>query len=700
MYDQCGATKPETWSQGIYRPDGHTVSVSDIHFVAHHTGSLATKNAVVAKCQPKGMMDDTGEFHTAQVFIKCVGFHTNEGNERLLGRATMDSSGNVANRLMAFFEPHLDVKSTGLPFASYLNAANFYAKLTALRYTSTLSGATSDGLGGGDGAMIAAPIPTRINHVTSSQLTQSMLRDINATHQERQLLVAHLEEVYSNSNHSWAPEAYERANRQQWRELHEMLAPGKEPVDYLFGDCLTILENEAPHMLTETTTHAWQHELAPHGLEEQEAYDVHIPVVEQPPSQEETCHLGAFAGSLAALPAMARQAKVQTLVLDIVRDIISEEGEGGSAIGADVPLMESGVDSLAAAELMTKLRDSTALDDLSPTLVFEQPTARAIAKHLLAFLPTTMPMSSPLEAAASARAPQVWGQQAQAAGAPRPLPSSFAGSLASLPAMARQAKVQTLVLDIVRDIISEEGEGGSAIGADVPLMESGVDSLAAAELMTKLRDSTALDDLSPTLVFEQPTARAIAKHVSKSLQDSLAQMAQQQQQRQQQQQQRQRRSLALTPPITAPPRPPITAAPPSLAAAPVAAAAPLAPSPMMEAAVVSCLPACLPFQPAQHPEEERLQAVIAQARLAEETAYKKRDYAAAGRAADMADAAEKELEDFKNELERLKEEARQRELQQATLLRTQTGAAAGGGGLLPPPDTALSPPDLPPDAPF
>ena len=104
---------------------------------------------------------------------------------------------------------------------------------------------------------------------------------------------------------------------------------------------------------------------------------------------------------------------------------------------------------------------------------------------------------------------------------------------------------------------------------------------------------------------------------------------------------------------------------------------------MMEAAVVSCLPACLPFQPVQHPEEERLQAVIAQARLAEETAYKKRDYAAAGRAADMADAAEKELEDFKNELERLKEEARQRELQQATLLRTQTGAAAAGGGLLP-----------------
>ena len=57
---------------------------------------------------------------------------------------------------------------------------------------------------------------------------------------------------------------------------------------------------------------------------------------------------------------------------------------GGSegALVAETPLMEAGVDSLAATELSARLRSLTGVA-LSPTLIFEHPTPRAIARHVL-----------------------------------------------------------------------------------------------------------------------------------------------------------------------------------------------------------------------------------------------------------------------------------------------------------------------------
>jgi len=54
---------------------------------------------------------------------------------------------------------------------------------------------------------------------------------------------------------------------------------------------------------------------------------------------------------------------------------------GGSHIAADAPLMQAGINSLAAVTLSARLKVLSGLQ-LSPTLVFEQPTPRAIALHL------------------------------------------------------------------------------------------------------------------------------------------------------------------------------------------------------------------------------------------------------------------------------------------------------------------------------
>ena len=88
------------------------------------------------------------------------------------------------------------------------------------------------------------------------------------------------------------------------------------------------------------------------------------------------------------------------------------------------------------------------------------------------------------------------------AGAPRT--SAWAASVARLPLSSRASHVEA---EVVRAVRSLTGDGGA--DAATPLMEAGVDSLAATELVSQLRALTGLE-LSPTLVFEHPTPRAIA----------------------------------------------------------------------------------------------------------------------------------------------------------------------------------------------
>ena len=86
---------------------------------------------------------------------------------------------------------------------------------------------------------------------------------------------------------------------------------------------------------------------------------------------------GPLTDALAALPPARQQPHVEALVLGVLRELT-----GAADVGAGTPLMEAGVDSLAATEMSMRLRAATGLP-LSPTLVFEHPTPRDIAAHLL-----------------------------------------------------------------------------------------------------------------------------------------------------------------------------------------------------------------------------------------------------------------------------------------------------------------------------
>ena len=89
--------------------------------------------------------------------------------------------------------------------------------------------------------------------------------------------------------------------------------------------------------------------------------------------------------------------------------------------------------------------------------------------------------------------------------------SEMAQSFASLTSTQRLAHLEASVIRVVRELI-DTAKTENSITAEMPLMEAGVDSLAATELSSRLRALTGAV-LSPTLVFDQPTPHAVAMHI-------------------------------------------------------------------------------------------------------------------------------------------------------------------------------------------
>ena len=79
--------------------------------------------------------------------------------------------------------------------------------------------------------------------------------------------------------------------------------------------------------------------------------------------------------------------------MELIRRILAELITSNVAtVDADVPMMELGLDSLAATEVPSRISALTGIQ-LSSTLLFEQPTPRALANHVLDLVGSMAPQS-------------------------------------------------------------------------------------------------------------------------------------------------------------------------------------------------------------------------------------------------------------------------------------------------------------------
>ena len=178
---------------------------------------------------------------------------------------------------------------------------------------------------------------------------------------------------------SWRPEEYLANNKMQWTHLHSRLRPMMSPpaaeskpsdLEYPFENALQVLADEAPHLLR-------QQETRPSSAGAAKA--VSLPRSGGPSAAEAAVNVpfSSLAQTLIVMAPEDRQRHLEALVLDTVREL-----NGDTDIGVSAPLMDAGFDSLSAVDLASRLAELVGFE-LSPTLVFEQPSMQSVAAYLL-----------------------------------------------------------------------------------------------------------------------------------------------------------------------------------------------------------------------------------------------------------------------------------------------------------------------------
>ena len=159
----------------------------------------------------------------------------------------------------------------------------------------------------------------------------------------------------------------------------------------------------------------------------------------------------------------------------------------------DLPLMEAGVDSLGATELVNVLNSSVGLE-LPPTLLFNHPTISALAAHITAQI-----VERPTSLASNTSPPSAKTKHPQWAG---------------LSGEELSARILPEVRIACESVLGDDLN----LDDDLPLMEAGIDSLGATELVNVLNSSIGLE-LPSTLLFNHPTIRALTAHIVTQIQE-------------------------------------------------------------------------------------------------------------------------------------------------------------------------------------
>jgi hypothetical protein len=108
LYDTSGATQPECW-MGKIKHTGHTISVSDIWFIAHYLKKLDTVAGSITAMEPGGVIVNGDRHIDADVVVNCVGFHRNTSAAReICGYDTMYNVNYVDKDFMYLADAFID----------------------------------------------------------------------------------------------------------------------------------------------------------------------------------------------------------------------------------------------------------------------------------------------------------------------------------------------------------------------------------------------------------------------------------------------------------------------------------------------------------------------------------------------------------------------------------------------------------------
>ena len=322
LHADTGTPTPACWDEGILKPDGHTVSVADVWFLAHHHKRVALHLASLEGIDADGALRLCGgaRLEGVDVLIKSTGFELHKASG-VLPSDVMHGAGVLDVGLMVQVESHLDEKFFHSPFgSSYLLQAEVHAHVFQ-HLRAHPDAARSLIAGGGANANVTIDTLTAAQHYSGLRDAAERLPAVH------KIVAAFVHRSADRCADYLSMAEYVTYNARQWRMLDRLLRRGRATASctYPFGEFRSLEED------TEAQT-------AP-----------------QP------CCTAATTVSLAQVTALLRTM-----------------AEGADA---DAPIMDAGLDSIAVIEFRNVASEQFGVA-LPATILFDSPTARALACHL------------------------------------------------------------------------------------------------------------------------------------------------------------------------------------------------------------------------------------------------------------------------------------------------------------------------------
>ena len=230
LYDLSGATQPECW-MGKIKHEGHTISVSDIWFIAHFLEKLTTQSGSVTGLYDRGLVVDYDTRIEADIIVNCVGFDRNSPVvKQLCGRDTMYNNNYIDKDLMYLADAYIDDDVFNSFFgSSVLEMTKFYIEVyihffSDPEFTTMINSKGIDQIDIND---------RRWSHYIAG--AESLIRNYPTFHDAAR---KQIDERTANFLEAHDLETYVSANRREWHDLHEMLSGRKmkeaECLPYVF----------------------------------------------------------------------------------------------------------------------------------------------------------------------------------------------------------------------------------------------------------------------------------------------------------------------------------------------------------------------------------------------------------------------------------------------------------------------------------
>jgi cation diffusion facilitator CzcD-associated flavoprotein CzcO len=230
LYDLSGATQPECW-MGKVKHDGHTISVSDIWFIAHYLKKIETITGHITDMTADTVVVNDQHHIDADIVVNCVGFERNAPlTEALSGYTEMYNNNYVDKDFMYLADAYIDADAFNSLFgSSVLEMVKFYMEVYVIYFNSPAFQAMIQTEG-----IDKLPIARRMwSHYIQGAMT--LIANDQRIHDVAWKQVGQRTDNFLQAHDL---KTYIKQNKREWHAIHELLAErtmkAEECLPYVF----------------------------------------------------------------------------------------------------------------------------------------------------------------------------------------------------------------------------------------------------------------------------------------------------------------------------------------------------------------------------------------------------------------------------------------------------------------------------------